>query len=149
MALSANQVVEIKQNPYRLTLKVVSGLIHIYKGAILNYASGNIGYVKLGADALTNEFAGIALDELNVSAADNGADGTFSILVIPRGSGELVLMNITDSITIADEGAAVYVNGDDAVKKSVTNVTGGFVGIIRQFVSTNKAWVQMCQSVAK
>lgn len=149
MALTDNKIVEIKQVPQRITLKVVSGLIHIYKGAILNYASGNIGYVKLGADALTNEFAGIALEELNVAAADNPSDGTFSILAIARGSGEWVNLKISDNITIADEGQAVFVNGDDVVKKSVTNTTGGFVGIIRQFISTNQAWVQMCQSVAK
>lgn len=146
MALSANQIVEIKEAPLRDRVKLVSGLLHVYRGAILNYASGNIGYAKLGQDALTNEFAGIALDEVDVSAAQNTADGTYDCLVIPRGSGELVKLTTTDNITIANIGDPVYVNGDDAVKLSVTNTTGGFVGIIRQFVSTNKAWVQLCQS---
>jgi len=147
MALSANQVVNTKVQPARLKLKVVNGAIHIYRGAILGYESGNIGYVDLGADTLTDEFAGIAMDELNVAAADNATDGTYDIEVIPRGSGELVKLTVTSTITIANEGDAVYMDGDDKVDISsgITNTTGGLVGIIRQFVDGNTAWVQLIQ----
>ena len=150
MSLSANAIIETKVAPQRIKLEVVDGAIHIYKGAILSYESGNIGYVELGTDTLTPEFAGIAMDELNVAAADNTADGTYEIEVIPRGSGEYVKMTTTSTITIANEGDPVYVDGDDAVDiaSGITNTTGGYVGIIRQFISGNLAWVQLCQSAA-
>lgn len=148
MALSANKVIQRKAQPCITKLKVVDGLIHIYKGANLVYEAGNIGYVMLGTDRLTDEFAGIALEELSVSAAENTADGTYEISVLPRGCGECVLMDVTGSITIANEGDPVYVDTDEKVDLSsgvIHTVTGGLVGIIRQFVSTNKAWVQMVQ----
>lgn len=147
MALSANKVFDIKHQPAQLTLKAVNGALHIYEGALLNYEAGNIGYVMPGTDVLSAEFAGIALEELNVAAADNVSDGTFKVKVLSRGCGELVLMDVTSTITIANEGDAVYVDTDEYVDIStgITNTTGGFVGIIRQFVSANKAWVQLTQ----
>jgi hypothetical protein len=147
MALSANKDVQRKSQPVTTKLKVVNGDVHIYKGALVMYESGNIGYVMAGGDALTREFAGIALEELNVAAADNVSDGTYEVEVLTRGCGEWVLMNMAVNITIANEGDPVYVETDDTVGISgVTNTTGGFVGIIRQFVSTTTAWVQLCQS---
>lgn len=148
MSLSANKLIQTKAQPVITKLKVVDGLVHIYKGALLNYESGNIGYVQPATDALTNEFAGIALDELSVAAADNTADGTYEIEVLTRGCGQWFLADVTSTITIANEGDPVYVDTDDKVDLAagVTNTTGGFVGIIRQFVSANKAWVQLCQS---
>ena len=146
--LSANAKRRIKVAPQRLRKQVVNGIIHIYEGAILAYEAANIGYVKLGADELTSEFAGIAVEEKNIAAADNTADGTFTIEVIPRGSGEYIEMDITSSITIANEGDPVYMDGDDAVDIAsgiVSSVTNGFVGIIREFISTNKAWVQLTE----
>lgn len=150
MALSANKVYDIKHQPVRSELKVVDGAVHLYEGALLNYEASNIGYVMAGSDTLNQEFAGIAVEELNVAAADNTSDGTYSVRVIPRGSGEWVLMDVTSTITIANEGDPVYVDTDEYVDLStgITNTTGGFVGIIRQFVSANKAWVQLCQSSA-
>jgi hypothetical protein len=144
--LSANQIVR-KKVAGPMKLKVVDGLIHIFKGAHLNYEAANIGYAKLGSDTLSEEYAGIAMEELNVAAADNTADGTFEIEVLPRGNGDLVEMDITSNITVANEGDPVYVDGDDKVDiaSGILNTTGGLVGIIRQFISTNKAWVQMVQ----
>ncbi len=148
MALSDNKIIRFKETPAILELKVVSGLIHIYKGAHLAYKSGKIGYVGLAADELTSEYAGIAMEELNVAAADNLTDGTFAIKVLSRGNGRLVEMNTTTTITIANEGDPVYMDTDDAVDIAsgiVSSVTNGMVGIIRQYVSANKAFVQMTQ----
>lgn len=148
MALSANKVIVRRSQPCIRKAKCVDGLLHIYKGANLVYEAGNIGYVMLGTDRLTDEFAGIALEELNVSAADNDADGKYSVGILPRGCGEEVLMDVTGTITIANEGDPVYVDTDEKVDLSagvVSTVTNGLVGIIRQFVSANKAWVQMVQ----
>lgn len=148
MALTDNKIVNIKQSPQRILRSIISGTIHIYKGALLNFKSGSIGYVGLGADALSDQFAGIAMEEVNLVSTVNTSNGLFQVLTIGRGSGELVLLTFTDTLTIANEGAACYVNGDDVVKLSVTNTTGGFVGIIREFVSASTAYVQMCQSIA-
>lgn len=151
MNLSANKVIHKKPSPTIKKLKVVDGAIHIYKGANLSYEAGNIGYVQLSVDNFANknsEFAGIALEELDVAAADNTADGTFEIEVLGRGNGEEILMDITSTITIANEGDPVYVDTDEYVDiaSGITHsVTTGMVGIIRQFVSGNKAWVQMTQ----
>lgn len=148
MALSANKVIQKKQQPVIKKLKVVDGAVHIFKGSLIMYETSNIGYVMTGADVVGAEFAGIALEELEVAAADNTADGTYEIEVLPRGCGEEVLMDVYDTITIANEGDPVYLYDDDDVglSGSVTNTTGGLVGIIRQFVSANKAWVQMIQN---
>ena len=148
MPLTDNQIVESKVFPLRLTLKCVSGLLHIYRGALLAYKTGKIGYVGLAADELVSEFAGIALNEVDVTAAANTADGTYEVLVMPRGCGELVKLNVRSNITIANEGDPVYMDGDDYVDISsgiASSTTLGMVGIIRQFVSTNVAWVQMTQ----
>lgn len=148
MALSDNLIIETKPSPVRTKLKVVDGLIRIYKGALLAYEAANIGYVKLAADELTSEFAGIALEEINVAAADNGADGTYSVEVLTRGCGEWVNLAVRSNITIANEGDPVYMDGDDYVDIAsgiVSSVTNGLVGVIRQFISTNRAWVQLVQ----
>lgn len=146
MALSANRKLQRKAQPAIKKLKCVNGELHIYEGALLNYEASNIGYVMPGTDTLSQEFAGIALEEVNVAAADNTADGTFSVEVLPRGCGEEVLLDMSVGITIANEGDAVYLENDGQVGISgVTNTTGGFVGIIRQFVSNTQAWVQLTQ----
>ena len=147
MALSANKIIKRKAQPCIKKYKVVDGDVRIYEGANLNYEAGNIGYVMPATDVLNAEFACIALEELNVSAADNTANGTFEILGLPRGCGEEILMDVTSNITIANEGDPVYADTDEKVDiaSGILNTTGGLVGIIRQFVSTNKAWVQMVQ----
>ena len=147
MALSANKITRRKSAPTIKKLKVVDGAVHIYNGANLNYEAGNIGYVMPATDVLSAEFAGIALEELNVAAADNASDGDHSVSVLTRGCGEEILMTMSVSITIANEGDPVYAEDDEKVGISgVTNTTGGLVGIIRQFISTTTAWVQMVQS---
>jgi hypothetical protein len=54
-------------------------------------------------------------------------------------------MKVTSTITIANEGDAVYVDTDEYVDISsgILNTTGGLVGIIRQFIDGNTAWVQL------
>jgi len=148
MSLSANNIIQRKQQPVIKKKKVVDGAIHIYKGAHLAYEGGNIGYVMLASDVTLNEYAGIALEELNLAAADNTSDGTFEVEILQRGCGQEVLLDITSAISIANEDDPVYMDGDDAVDISSGishSTTFGLVGIIREFVSANKAWVQMVQ----
>lgn len=149
MALTDNQIIETKRSPVRAPVKIVDGAIRIFNGALLSYEKGNIGYAELGSDPITigGEFAGIALEEKNLAAADNTSDGDYDVEVLSRGCGDWVKLPVTSTISIANAGDAVYVDGDDAVDiaSGITNTTGGFVGIIRQFVSANVAWIQMTQ----
>ena len=146
--LTDNQIIETKVAPQRIKLKVVDGVITIYKGALLAYEGGNIGYVQLAADELNSEFAGIAMENKTLTAALNASDGDYDVEVIPRGSGEYVKLPVSSTITIANEGDPVYMDDDGAVDIAsgiVSSVTGGLVGIIRQFVSANVAWIQLTQ----
>lgn len=146
MALSANKILRHKESPAVLRLKLVDGLIHVFKGALLNYEAGNIGFVKLGSDTSGEEFAGIAVEEKDLAAADNATNGANDIEVWSRGCGRLVELDFTADITIANEGDGVYVDGDDKVDLAANvanSITGGFVGILRQFVSARKGWVQL------
>lgn len=150
MALTAEVVIETKKSPVRAKLKVVDGLIAIFKGALLEYEVSNIGYVQpASADAAPDEpeFAGIALDSLSKTAAVNTSDGLFEIEVLTRGCGDWVKLPVTSTITIANEGDPVYMDHDAAVDISsgISNTTGGLVGIIRQFISANLAWIQLTQ----
>lgn len=149
MALSANVVFKRQHQPVEDNAKVVDGAVHIYEGALLEYELSNVGYVQPAtADVdrpVQPEFAGIALEELNVAAADNAADGTKSVRILTRGCQEHVELTVKSTITIANIGDAVYMDGDDQVDLSsgVVNTTGGQVGVIRQFISSNKAMVQL------
>lgn len=147
MALTDNVVIRSKVSPARFPALIVDGLIRIYKSALLNGEASNVGHVKLGSDTLLEEFRGIALEEKNLAAADNVADGDNSVLILARGCGELIEMTITDTITVDNINDVVYVNGDDVVGLAATveNTTGGAVGTIREFVNANKAWVQLDQ----
>ena len=147
-ALSANKIVVKKAQPAIKKLKCVDGALQIYNGGFVVYEASNIGYVMTAEDTLLAEFAGIALEEITKAAADNTSDGDFEVEVLQRGCGQEVLMDVTSTITIANEGDPVYVDTDNEVDiaSGIENTTGGFVGIIRQFVSANKAWVQMVQS---
>lgn len=145
MALSSNQVIKRKAQPVEDTYGVVDGAITIYKGALLNFEAANIGYMKLASDTSSEEFAGVALDYLSVSAADNTSDGTYEMKVLKRGCGQEVQLTTTDTITVANIGDIVYANGDDAVALAGTTTNDVPVGTIRQFVDSNTAMVQLDQ----
>lgn len=150
MALSANANIKRMKLPAIYTKKLVDGALHVYRCALLNYEASNIGYAKLGSDTLSEEFCGISMEEVDVSAAQNTADGTYTCRVWPRGCGEHFLLPVRSTITIANEGDKVYVDGDDYVDiaSGIVNTTNGFVGVIREYVSANSAWVQLTGALA-
>ena len=144
MALTDNKIIRSKQSPLKTKVKLASGLIHVYKGAHLALNSG--GYAVLASDALALKYAGIALEEVNLTAAVNSADGLFDVLVLRNESLEIVEMDVTSNITIANLEAAVYMDTDEKVDIGsgiAFSTTLGRVGVIKEFISTNKAWVQM------
>jgi len=111
--------------------QVVDGAITIYDGAILNYEAANIGYVKLGSDTSSEEFAGMAFGELSVAAADNASDGTYTIKMFAKGSGKVFKFVpgqvLTTAITIANIGDEVEVAGDDKI--ALASVTSNDVAL--------------------
>lgn len=143
MALTANKVLRHKEAPAIIKIKLASGAHTIYKGANMNLNSS--GYGKIASDTLTEKFAGIAMEGKTIASGDNGSNGLFELEVLIPRNGRTLEMDVTSNITIANERDAVYVDGDDKVDISsgILNTTGGPVGIIAQFISTNKAWVQM------
>lgn len=144
MSLSANSKPRTQVQPARLQYGITSGAIEIFEGALLNFSSG--GYVKKASNTHGEKFAGIALEHKNLAAADNTAGGTFTVEVIPAGSGELVELTITSTITILDVGKRVWADDDDSVDivaDGQKNDTAGQVGIIKQYISANKALVQL------
>lgn len=138
MALSSNQVIKTKNNPSRAKGPVASGAIHIYKGALLNWSA--TGYLELAADTASEVFAGVALEELN--QATGGSDGDNEVNFIPAGSGEWVKMT-TGTISRANVGDKVYANGDDQVDLAATTTNDVEVGVIREYISTTSAYVQI------
>lgn len=97
---------------------LVDGALAIFKGSLMNYEAANIGYVKNGADIASEEFAGLALKEFNVAAADNTSDGTFESELVVKGSGKVILFQsdrIEGTITLANTGDLVYVKDDQKI----------------------------------
>ena len=140
MALSANVVMTYKRDPMELDVELVSGAIHVYTGAIINRSS--TGYGLLGTDSATDVvFAGIAVEEVNLAAADNASDGDNLVRVLQKGSGASVKLTTTDTITRASIGTAVFVNGDDAVAIAATTTNDIAVGTISEFIDANTAMV--------
>lgn len=148
-ALTDNRIIETKQAPLNTKLKLADGAVTVYRGALLQYENSNIGYVELALDTATQadqgEFAGIATENKTLVAGDNVSDGDNEVEVLTRGSGETIKLPVTSNITIANEGDPVYMDTTNEVDiaSGISNTTGGFVGIIRQFISTNLAWIQM------
>lgn len=144
MALSANKIIRHKEAPTIIKIKLASGAHTIYKGALMNLNAA--GYGKIAADALGEKFAGIAMEYKLIAAGDNGTNGVLELEVLAPKNGRWVELDVASTITIANERDAVYVDADDkvdVVAGTILNTTGGAVGIIGQYISANKAWVQM------
>ena len=136
MALSESGKLIYQQKPMLYKYDVVAGAINIYKTAILNRdASGN---VKLGSDAVSETFAGIAYEELLQGSGASAGDN--QIQVIGAKTGNVVKLPFT-GVTKADIGKDVYVNGDDAVALAATTTNDVRVGTIIDIAETNYCYV--------
>jgi len=138
-ALTANQQINSKSNFKRKYYPVLTGAIHIYKGAIV-MGEGSGGYATVGADTSGCKFLGIATQELN--QATGGSSGDNVIEVIPMGSGDLVLLP-TGTIARTDVGTSVYIKDSGAVDLVGVTTNDVLVGVIREFVTTTSAYVQI------
>ncbi len=89
---------------------MVDGALAIEEGQFINGDTGGFG--KIGGDTASEVFLGIAGDAINKTAAENTADGTFHLQVIAKGSGKIVWLPFTGTITIVDvmNGTSVYVD---------------------------------------
>ena len=143
MALSANAVISTKPLVDIFERGIVDGLIHIYQGSLLNYEAANIGYVKLASDTASEEFAGVSMEEQDLTAALNTADGTYDVKMYAKGSGRVFLMKVTGGCSRANIGDTVMADGDDAV-----DFTGGVthdvaVGTVVDIYSATHAWIKI------
>ena len=135
MALTENKKIDFIPNPSSYEQPVLAGALEFFKGAICNLedpATG--GFLKLGADAANETFAGIAQDELD--QASGGADGDNVLRMIPAGSNNVVLLTIT-GVTQADVNKDVFVVDDASV--ALVGVTTNDVRVGKIFAITENA----------
>lgn len=116
MALTSNQEIKLYPNFVKWQYPVEAGAVHFYKNAICNLNAA--GFVKLGADAASEKFAGIALEELDQLAGGTAGDNT--IKVIPFKCGEVVELVLT-GVVQADIGKDALVLDDGAIALTGTN----------------------------
>lgn len=139
MALSSNQETKLYPSLTRWEYPVLAGAIHFFKNAICNIDAN--GFLKLGADAASEKFGGIALEELNQLAG--GSNGDNVLKVVPFKSGEVVELTLT-GVVRADVGADAFVNGDDVVALAATTTNDVRVGTIVDISATaNKCLVKL------
>jgi len=139
MALSSNQEIQTYPSLTRWEYPVLAGALHFYKNAICNLQAG--GFVKLGADAASESFAGIALEELDQAAG--GANGDNIIKVIPFKSGEVVKLTLT-GVVRADVGVDAFVVDDGSVALAATTTNDVRVGTIIDLAeSANECLVKL------
>lgn len=143
MALSSNEVITYEENFLKTKRGIVDGAIHIYKSALLNYEAANIGYVKLADDVASEEFAGIALEEKDLAAADNTSDGTYDTEIYAKGCNKVFLLKVDSGCTIANIGDTVYAKADDVVDLVAGVSNNVEVGTIVDIYSSTHAWVKI------
>jgi hypothetical protein len=106
------------------------------KGWLMNVNSS--GYVKSGADATAERFAGVAASEVEVKAS--GSAGDESILLQQRG---VILFTFTSTLTQADLEMAAYVKDNYRLARFADVTYLVFAGIIKRIVSTTQAYVDI------
>lgn len=113
----------------------------IYKGALVNTNSS--GYLKAGADTITEKFMGIAYEKKDNSVSGH-SQGGISCRVHTEG----VFLLVCTSITQAMVGQYLFLKDDQTVDDSSTNLI--CVGRLVQYVSATLGWVDIGQrSVSK
>jgi len=141
----SNSKVEFRHGIDLLEVPVVSGALDIYVGDNINYNAN--GYAKAASDTATELFAGIAMEELHVSATENSAAGKYVIKVLPAHAGNVVRRKLTATRATAIPGTDVYISkSDSATLKEVALATVSEdvvtnnvkVGKIAAFVSTSE-----------
>lgn len=144
MSLTGNRRLQRRVAPHREEVEIVNGAIEIFQGAILNFEAGNIGFAKLGSDTASEEFAGIVDDQgYLLQTAAVTADGTNKVKVILPGSGELVRLPFTSSISRANIGDTVYVVDDEEVGLAGDVSNSVRVGTLRAVDDATWGWVQL------
>ena len=141
----SNSKVEFRHDVHSLEVPAVSGALDIYVGDNINYNAN--GFAKAASDTATEKFAGIAMEELHVSATENSAAGKYTIKVLPAHAGNVVRRKLTATRATAIPGTDVYISkSDSATLKEVALATVSdnavtnnvYVGKIAAFVSTTE-----------
>ena len=141
----SNSKVEFRHGVHSLEVLVVSGALDIYIGDNINYNAD--GFAKAASDTATEKFAGIAMEELHVSATENSEAGKYAIKVLPANVGNVVRRKLSATRATAVPGTDVYISTSaSATLKEVAlaTVASGSVtnkvkvGKIAAFVSTTE-----------
>ena len=128
-------------------VELASGALDIYKGDNININAS--GYAKAASDTSGEVFAGVATEELHVSATENAANGTFKIAIIPALGGNIVRRKLSATRATALPGTDVYIglaaNSPAGNEVALATTSNGSVsnkvkvGKIAAFVSTTEA----------
>lgn len=133
--LTENKKIAHFPDPTYYKQPVASGAIEFFKGGICNFNTA--GFVKLGTDTASENFAGIARDELD--QATGGSNGDNSLELLMAGSGNLVILDIT-GVVQADINKDVFVVDTGSV--ALVGVTSNDVRVGKIFalsVNANEA----------
>jgi hypothetical protein len=117
-----------------------SGAQALVVSNIINGDTG--GFAKVGADATSEVFLGIAADDITLAAADNTSDGDFSIRCYAKGSGKVIWLPYTGTLTIVDvmNATIVYVASATEVAPIATTTNDVPVGTVHD-IDTNQGIV--------
>ena len=102
---------------------------------------GSDGYAKQGGDTSGDKFIGIALESKTIAAADNSADGKYSLKILPARAGNIAKMTFNSSTVRGSglPGTTVYAKSATTIATSTTNSV--VVGTIFEWLSTTEAYV--------
>ncbi len=129
MALADNVQVEEKDGILR---DVPVSVDHIYRGAICTFNAA--GYLAPAGLAVSEVFAGIAIEEVDNSA---GSAGDVSCRV--KCEGRFLLTG--SGFVQGDLGEVVYASDDETITK--TAGTNPPIGMIDGYVSATQVWVKL------
>lgn len=133
MGLTADREVQRKDGvllPFKLYRAV-----KIYLGALVAVRAD--GYATPGADTAGLIFQGVAVENVDNTS---GGDGDLSVTLMRRG---LHLLEITSSVTIANIGDNVFLDGDDKVDLAAGVDNDIFCGVIADIYDSTHVWVDI------
>ncbi len=133
MVLTDNKLLTTEDFKYSIR-KLKSGLTRIYRGSLLVSIGG-----FLSNNASTDDlFAGVSMDDIDLSATDNHTDGVKEINILGAQSNRTIELSMPNA-SIADIGKDVFLVDDGKV--ALVDTKNIRVGKIVDFINSNSVFV--------
>lgn len=119
--------VEFRRELNFLDVPMTSGALDINAGDNINYNASGFG--KAGADTEGEKFAGVAMEDLHVSATENATAGGCVLRIIPANCGNIVRRKVAGTRATAIPGTKVLVKNatEMSIAATTKNVAGGVI----------------------